>query len=78
MSVNKDIPARDQFARTKEELRKLTSLVEEIQRAVDITDNIDKHEARQSLERARIDIATAGFWIGEALKYVSKQAAAAR
>lgn len=74
--VNKaDVP-RDQFNRTKEELRKLSLAVEEIQRCVDVTDKIDTFEARTALERARVDIKTAGFWINEALKSLSTAPAA--
>lgn len=72
-----DLPSSDQFARTKEELRKLSSMVEEIQRCVDVSTNIETFEARQALDRARVDIMTAGFWIGEALKYLAKKTKAA-
>jgi hypothetical protein len=61
------IPA-DQFARTKEELRKLSNLVDMIQSSIDVTASLETVEARRALVKASDDIETAGFWLGKAIK----------
>lgn len=58
----------DQFARTKEELRKLTLLVEEIQNSVDMAETLETLDAKRSLLKASDDIETAGFWLGKAIR----------
>ena len=58
----------DQFTIVTQELRKLTLLVEEVERSVTIADNLNKYPATRALEKARTDIETAGYWLGQALK----------
>lgn len=64
----------DQFARTKEELRKLSLLVERIQQSVDVAQNLETIDARRALAKAQDDIETAGFWLGKAIKALTPKA----
>ena len=58
----------DQFARTKEELRKLYLLVDLIQSSIDIAETMETFDAKRALSKASDDIETAGFWLGKAIK----------
>ena len=58
----------DQFARTKEELRKLSVLVDLIQSSIDIAETLETFDAKRALSKASDDIETAGFWLGKAIK----------
>jgi len=58
----------DQFARTKEELRKLSILVDLIQSSIDIAETMETFDAKRALSKASDEIETAGFWLGKAIK----------
>ena len=58
----------DQFARTKEELRKLSLLVDQIQQSVEIAETLETFDAKRALVKAQDDIETAWFWLGKAIK----------
>ncbi|MFM2290164.1 MAG: hypothetical protein RL684_3307 [Pseudomonadota bacterium] len=60
----------DQFARCKEELAKLTRLVEEVDRALDTAEGIPKFEAQRALALCRNEIETAAMWLAKAIREV--------
>lgn len=69
MNPHESVPS-DQFARCKEELRKLNFMVEEIQRVVDVADALPRYRAQQALQYASHDIETAGHWVSKALGHL--------
>ena len=73
-TTRKDIEVKDQpipsdqFARTKEELRKLSVLMDVMQTSIDLVETLETIDARRALVKASDDIETAGFWLGKAIK----------
>lgn len=64
----------DQFERVVEELRKLSVVIEEIERGVQVAKGIHGVEARSCLVRAGARLQESGYWIGQALKHAEKAA----
>lgn len=68
---NDPIPS-DQFARVVEELRKLSVVIDEIERGVQVSAGIHGIEARSCLVLASSRLQESGYWIGQALKHAQK------
>jgi hypothetical protein len=69
MMPGKHLPIpSDQFQKATDELRKLNLIVEEVQRSLDMAENINTFEASRSLEKASDHLETAGYWLNKVVK----------
>ncbi len=67
MDVTPPIPS-DQYERVVEELRKFSSVMDEMQRSVDMARGVHGTEARRCFSLAAARLQEAGYWFGQGLK----------
>lgn len=71
--TTKDEPIpSDQFARVIEELRRLSVVVDEMQRGIETSRGQHAAEARRCFSRATDRLQESGYWLGQALIHARK------